>query len=419
MDTCGRARQAKRSTACLRRDQRGGVGVAFALMLSTGIAIMGVAVDYSRRGNANSNLQSAADAAALAAVSATSGSREDAARRAFAANAGLNPAVSLSNLTVRIDNQQSTPTAVVTYEGEIRTVLTRIIGYTTLPLAGAATASRADAKFLELHIVLDKSASMGIAATPQGIRDLMAITLPYMSQADRAGSPAGCAFGCHSAASGAQPNDPTFETLARQNNIPLRFDVVKGALGSLLDSATAKAPAGTVRIGLYTFGEGAVKLEAPAAIYHSIRSALGGMIFEGETSNASLFPLLESEVGAQGDGSNASRPIKIVLIATDGVLGGRNANGHFPWNPSVCQSLKQRGIVVGVINTTYPEWDASDFHYNTWIRPIASQISPALRACATPGFYFEAAQSAEIKRAFEAFLDESLRAAGMGIRLTR
>jgi len=403
------------------RDRSGSVAVAFSVCLTSMIGAAALAVDYSRRGNANAILQSAADAAALAASAEMKGNRKDVAAKTFHANASgkTDANVKLAKLDIDINTNAQDIDVVVSFEGSINTVLSKFMGVSTLPLGGTAMASRLKDKFMDIHVVLDTSASMGIAATPQAIKDLMTITLPYLDGLNRLMEPNGCAFGCHSLNHGQVVGDPTFESLAKKNNIPLRFDVVKAALNSLLDAAGSKFTPGNIRAGLYTFNEASQQRVKPTASFGTVRSAIDALVYEGNTDNASVFALLDKDVGAQGDGSSSMKPTKIVVIATDGVIGNRDINNHRAWDPTICASLKAKGIHVAVINTTYPVWDASSYNYNSRIKPFASQITPALKACASSGLYFEAMYASDIKAAFEKFLEAALIVGNMGPRLTK
>lgn len=67
----------------------------------------------------------------------------------------------------------------------------------------------------------------------------------------------------------------------------------------------------------------------------------------------------------------------------------------------VCQKLKDRGIQIAVLYTTYLPLPTNGW-YNTWIEPFQSEISTNMSQCATPGFVFEVSPSEGISEATEA-----------------
>ena len=63
-------------------------------------------------------------------------------------------------------------------------------------------------------------------------------------------------------------------------------------------------------------------------------------------------------VGTAGDGSSAAKPLKLVLMLTDGVQSYRpwvweNPSLVAPMNPAWCSPLKANGVSIGVLDTEY------------------------------------------------------------------
>jgi hypothetical protein len=65
---------------------------------------------------------------------------------------------------------------------------------------------------------------------------------------------------------------------------------------------------------------------------------------------------------------------------------------------SSCNALKNKGINVAVIYTTY--LPMVDPMYARLVQPLANNIAPALQSCATPGLYFAATGAIDISNAF-------------------
>ena len=134
-----------------------------------------------------------------------------------------------------------------------------------------------------------------------------------------------------------------------------------------------------------------------------------------------------SQVGANGTGASAASPAKLLILVTDGLQSDRtldwqNCTSH-PWNAAwsfndcvggfaapmntaQCDQMKANGIVVGVLETPYVPLTGQDPHntpYESNVRGTiypggpntASRVSAALQACASPGYYFQAVNSAQ------------------------
>jgi hypothetical protein len=65
---------------------------------------------------------------------------------------------------------------------------------------------------------------------------------------------------------------------------------------------------------------------------------------------------------------------------------------------------------VGVVQLKYVRLDG-DGAFNKWVMPVYDQITPALKACASAGYYFHADNPDEVRAAFRQLaktLEESL-----------
>ncbi|MEI8144605.1 MAG: vWA domain-containing protein [Alphaproteobacteria bacterium] len=382
------------------RDRRANAAVIFAIALVPLTGTVGAAVDFSRRGSANAKLQAAADAAALAAVSTQRGNRREIATTTFNSNVSTDSTVRITDLSTTVSEGESGVTVTVSYRGEMQTSISAAIGFSTINLSGTATATRGGVGFVDFNFVLDTSSSMEIAADQQGLRQLMALTLPMLGTSDRNYEPEGCAFACHGLAVDQVPGTPTFAQVARNNNIPVRFDIIKSALNDVASIIQREPNSSRIRVGLYSFDTLARQILAPSASMSAVRTALASLSTDCETNNHAVLQWINQNLGAPGRGTSAADPRKVIIFATDGVLGGRNNDGHNPWNVADCNALKQRGFSVAVIHTTYIEFSAQSGSYNSWIRPMVANVAPAMRACASDGLYFEAAYTAQIRQAF-------------------
>jgi hypothetical protein len=117
------------------------------------------------------------------------------------------------------------------------------------------------------------------------------------------------------------------------------------------------------------------------------------------------------KIGPPGPGMNSTAPQKWVFLVSDGVgdsakpatectektTGGRCQE---PIDIRYCEKLKERGIKIAVLYTTYLPLPDNDW-YNDWIKPFQSDIGPRMQACATPGYYFEVSPTEGISAAMD------------------
>ncbi|MFM9941877.1 MAG: vWA domain-containing protein [Hyphomicrobiaceae bacterium] len=139
-------------------DARGNVGIIFALTALPVFGMVGLAVDYGSAVSVRNHIQSATDAAALAAAAAqykTTAEREQIAINAFRANtAGQS---SLANLTPSVVQGAGIITVNVT--AQVPTSFMRIMGYNNTTVEGISQVATTGKK-LELALMFDVTGSM-------------------------------------------------------------------------------------------------------------------------------------------------------------------------------------------------------------------------------------------------------------------
>ena len=72
-----------------------------------------------------------------------------------------------------------------------------------------------------------------------------------------------------------------------------------------------------------------------------------------------------------------------------------------PLQTSYCDTLKNRGIKIAVLYTTYLPLPTNAF-YNQYVAPWVNTIDPTMQACASPGLYFAVSPSQGISQAMQA-----------------
>lgn len=233
--------------------------------------------------------------------------------------------------------------------------------------------------------------------------------------------------------------------------IQLRLDAVGYAVNQLLQYANQTEAATNVpnqfRIGLYPFIE---QLYA----YFPLTTSINGSPTNSSTINyaaANLATLLDTNMNSNlgsggthidvalntlnstivnvGNGSSSTNTQPFVFLVTDGAQdpqtkgvpnGGWSGTNHATVlnnssevsYPNACQTLKNRGIIVGVLYIPYQTispvnssfaGDEDDYANNN-----IPNIPASLQACASPNFFFTASTPAAINAALQQMFQQSL-----------
>lgn len=72
-----------------------------------------------------------------------------------------------------------------------------------------------------------------------------------------------------------------------------------------------------------------------------------------------------------------------------------------PIDPAKCKILKDRGIKIAILYTSYLPLKDNSF-YMDWIWPFQNDIPRHMEACASPGYYFEVSLDQGISDAMNA-----------------
>jgi hypothetical protein len=126
-----------------------------------------------------------------------------------------------------------------------------------------------------------------------------------------------------------------------------------------------------------------------------------------------MLPAISTCITTPGNGQSPSTPQKVLFLVTDGMADevdpGNCAawpNGNLlsgarciePINSGLCTAIKNRGIRIALLYTTYllPN---SDSWSNNNVVPLLPSVAPAMQACASPGLYFEVSPTQGISQA--------------------
>lgn len=395
-----------------RNSNSGNIAVTFALTLVPVLTALGCAVDYSLANSAYAKLQACADTAVVAAVSKQGMTQSASAAQASMVN-WFNAvcATSASNLSqVTISEVSTTATdsngarvAALTYTASRANNFLRAVGFPTTNIGGSAKAgsSAAQTSYVDIYALLDNSPSMGLGATAADQTRLMSLT------------PSNCQFGCHETGFGAM--SPDYYTIAKNNSVQMRIDVLRNSWTNLINQANS-AQANNFRYATYTF-DTTVNLVQPltssAAAALASASSIDLMAVDysapGSTYPDNALQAMTANIPGAGDGSSAANSKKYLILVTDGVQDFNNCSYPMCHQTAVltassCTALKNKGINIAVIYTTYLPMDNT--FYTSEVQPIASNIAPALQSCATSGLYFEATEATDISNAFSTIFSQ-------------
>jgi Flp pilus assembly protein TadG len=376
-------------------DKSGNFGLTFALVALPVLLGLGVSVDYVRAYNVKAKMQADLDAALIAAVKKVDSLDESQIKTQvanwFSAQSDTQATYKLLVDTMVVSKTNRTINAVAT--GVVPTVFLGIANIKSVNVSVTTSVAGPATSYLNVYLVLDKSASMMLAATTSGQTQMKNY------------AESGCVFACHTAEGDSKPyNGVVYHTnyaLAKAMGVQLRTDVAITAAEEVLDLVSAADPTQShIKVGLYSIGSTAAEVLAPNASMMTVKTTLendSNGLTSATSQTTSDFKTsltkLNQLVGTAGDGTSSTKPLKLVLMLTDGVQSQRpwvvtnptntwqcvskigstciKFNSTYfpdqtytsPLNPSWCNSLKTAGATMGVLYTEYLSID-TDWGYN-------------------------------------------------------
>ena len=437
------------SPSRLIKDRRGGVAPMFALLLVPLIGAIGASVDYSMAAKIRSQLLAAADAASVGSVSKTSAAIAAAATmsadgaipagvtdatKIFNAQLGTPTGYTLGTVTATVVKKGSAVTSTLDFTAQVPAHFMGLFGYRTMPIHGSSTAANNLPIFIDFYLLLDNTPSMGVAATPADVTKMVNNT------------PDQCAFACHDLSN---PND--YYSLAKSLGVTMRIDVLRTATQQLMDTAKTTAVfSNQFRMAIYTFGASAkstgltaiqslttnlTTAKTAAATIDLMTVPYQNYASDTDTDFGDVLTDANKAISTPGDGTTAGSPQKYLFFVSDGVADRVNGspgcgqpvtNGsdpqtgksyvrcQEPLDVSFCTTLKNRGVKIAVLYTTYLPLPTNAW-YMSWIAPFSNQIGANMQACASPGLYFEVSPTQGISEAMTALFQKAVAQA----RLTR
>ena len=421
-----------------RRDSRGNIAVLFALTLVPVLSCIGCAIDYSRATQLRSKLQAAIDAASVGSISKTSpafiaaGSMTsdgpipagvNDAKKIFKGNMSGTGGYTLNSMTAVVTKSAGTVTSTTQFSAQVPTTFMNVIGKTAMTITGTSNAVANMPLYIDFYLLLDNTPSMGVGATPADVATMVNNT------------PDSCAFACHDL------NDSNnYYNLAKSLGVTTRIDVLRTATQQLMDTAAAtQTYSNQFRMAIYDFGgsassQGLRALFALSSSLTSAKSAAGnidlmtvngqGQLNDQDTGFTAVIPAINSAISAPGAGTS-SAPQKYLFFVSDGVADEYNTSClkpttggrcQAPIDPALCTTIKNRGIKIAVLYTTYLALPTNAW-YNSWIAPFNlgpygpspnSEIAQNMQSCASPGLYFEVSPTQGISQAMNSLFQKAV-----------
>jgi Flp pilus assembly protein TadG len=399
------------------RDKSGSVLMFFGLSAVAILLIVGLALDFGRALSSKAVLNTATDAAALAALSAAQADyianagasqmmtdAQAAAQRSFVANAGQAYSLLNSDPTIAVQRNGQIITANISYQAKSPNIFGALANVANMNLAHSASSQLTLPSYLNFYLLLDVSGSMGIPSTASEIDRLATINPDYLNL-----YPGGCTIACHFTAykacqnaagqtvmcqgynltrnGGNSANTPvTFcPTPGTSACIQLRLDAVANATQQLIQTAINTAAADHIPnqfgIGLYPFVRWMQPYQPLTTNLTTVNTAAAGLtalIDNGNGSSTANLPAsglgsggthfenaltaMNTTITTIGDGSSATQPKPFVFLVTDGAQNNQIQVNNGSWsgsnnattlNTANCTTIKNRGVTLAVLYIPY------------------------------------------------------------------
>lgn len=378
--------QVMKSLSDFCKDRMGNIGVLAAGMIPALVVLGGAGIDYARAEQIRQKMQHAVDTAVLAVSNSQLLEKKSPDQQVYPfleTNLQGIDAFQVTDITIE---QDGGGTAHVTVTGKSRNFFLQMIGFDEFTLSVDAEAQYNREEDVEIAVILDNSQSMLIGATKS---DISTLEDEY-----------GCAFVCHY---------DGVSTKAYNVGASTRLDAALTAVdrafkiaddSEFMDKADIYFDINTFNRDMQDIADGtATKLLGAAGDpVRNIRSAPHPSSHKYEMTN---FKQTMATALADAEKRKADNPDRqhFMLIITDGVSNYRDGKRKIhQWKNTYCNDVKALGIRVGVIYTTYYELPSNKF-WRRKVKPFNDQIGPALEACASPGWFFEAEEADDIDAA--------------------
>ncbi len=304
------------------RDARGNVALTFSIVLIFLCLSVGVAIDYAVVVDRKRSTDQAVDQAALAATVAAMKAREEGradwaergreiATKIFNANLPSKTNYQIKSFEPELTFANNTVSATARYRAQSSTSFMQIFQKDFIPFDGEAQAVSVAPAYIDLHFLIDGSASMGIGAdTPDQIKMV--------------NSPTACAFACHQDTS----RNPK---AAHDVGAILRIDVIRNSIKTVITKLIAKKPrSGTVRVAFHIFSKEFTTLLPLTSDLSAVLTKADEVDMVNGVGGASYVTYalkkLAADLGTAGDGTSNATRSSFVIFLSDGIEDSANVD---------------------------------------------------------------------------------------------
>ncbi|MGA9658418.1 MAG: Tad domain-containing protein [Asticcacaulis sp.] len=426
----------------------GNVAMMVALTIPVILMLVGGALDFSRMVALRIEMQDAADVASLGAVAVNSkaykigqtmgsGEIKEGSTQALSIyQANIRPHAELKNTTVsaKVMKTGTVLNSTVTTTGLYKPYILGLFGFNNLPVNATAKSIATLPPYIDFYLLLDNTPSMGLGATYDDITKMINATANVSNTNERR-----CAFACHETEGNAGKD---YYTLARSKavNATLRIDVVREATQDLMTTAqTTRTQDNQYRMAIYDFGADAKTVpqaDPPAYKVSDLTTDLAKSSDDAKNKialmtvpyqnykmdqqtnfNSVLSYMNNSVIGNPGNGMSTVTPQKVLFFVSDGMSDGYTCDKNGTnckrklggLDPAYCQAIKDRGIRIAVLYTTYLRLVGAYAPTDSWYKnnvdkyiAPTNQVTANMQACASPGLFFEVAPDKGISEAMTA-----------------
>lgn len=424
------------------RAQGGNVAMIFAVAAVPITLLTGLGVDYTLAIDRQVQLNAAADAGVLAAITPSMMSQApdvaaQAARDTFNAQASAVTGVTYGpgDVSVTIATTGAKRVVTLKYAARSQNVFAGVLHIDTIGLGGGSQGTGGQAPNIDFYLLLDDSPSMAIAATQAGIDAMQNATKQHQDVGY------GCAFACHQTNPGADnlgnPNGEDNYALARALGVTLRIDLVRQAAQNLMTTAqsTEATTTASYRAAIYTFDSGFNTIQSLTSNLSTAKTQAGNIQLQTvykqnyltssnhnndtDTDYDNAMNGMNGVMPNPGSGTSTAgdKPQEVLFIVTDGVedecmtptlnpVSGQACRQQYLMNANTdwCAKIKNRGIRIAVLYTEYLPLPADGWYVNfdklgAGIARFQANIGNQLQSCASPGLYSKVTTGGDISAA--------------------
>ncbi len=396
--------------------RRANAAMIFAIGLAPATLALVFGLDLSRTTRLKAALQSASDAAALAALAPLASGKaadqdvRDVLEANLIQNLGSPQDLKIDSFKVSLKTNDGVTTATAQSTATIAPMWSGGPFGSAVKVTVSSTTTTGRPSYMDVRFWLDGSASMDMPSTEAGREQLKQLS---KDDPDRGN----CQFACHIPTGLVEKDKQTYGTSyarAKAHGVELRTDVMKAAAEEVIDVLSEfNKPVERVKFSIHQFSEVALQIATLTSNTKTLEAELDKMTqvngpyrytYDGQGSSRmkTVFPDMALTVPQDGTGFTPASRRQFVVIVSDGMQFNWDYEGITtgPIPQDACTALKQRGVEIAVIQLRYvPQTDS--WTYEAYVKPVIDQLGPAMQACASPGYYFWADSTEQIHDAFE------------------